>query len=295
MLLLALIWGVSIPITKLGLASMPPLTLTTLRFGIAVPVLMLFGLGRLRLPWTAVPKVVALGALGIGIGQVSQTFGIAGTSASVSTIISATIPLFVVVFAAMRLRQSVGRVQQLGLLAAFGGIALVALGQGEGTAAVGGTTFTGAALVFLSAVTIAFYYVWSLELTETYGTVTVSIWSTFAGFLMLVPFSAWEISHTSFTVELEAVAAATYLGVLVTVAGLFTWLWLLRTVPARVAASVQFLQPVFGIAASSAMFGDRMGTLFMAGVALILAGVGLAISKRRGAKQIVEAEPAPVR
>ncbi|MGF6486014.1 hypothetical protein [Paraburkholderia sp. JPY419] len=39
--------------------------------------------------------------------------------------------------------------------------------------------------------------------------------------------------------------------VIVTVAGLFMWLNLLRMVPARVAASVQFLQPVFGIAAAS--------------------------------------------
>jgi O-acetylserine/cysteine efflux transporter len=295
MLVLALIWGVSIPITKLGLDSMPPLTLTALRFGIAVPVFLLFGIKRLRLPWKAVPKVVALGALGIGIGQVEQIFGIAGTSASVSTIISATIPLFVVVFAAMRLRQSVGRLQQVGLLAACGGIVLVALGQGGGAPSLGGTTFVGAGLVFLSAVTIAFYYVWSLELTEAYGTVTVSIWSTVAGFLMLVPFSAWEVSRTLFRVEPEAVAAAAYLGVLVTVAGLFMWLWLLRAVPARVAASVQFLQPVFGIAASAVVFGDRMGPLFMAGVVLIFIGVGLAISRQRAAKQMVEAEPAPVR
>ncbi|WP_328596010.1 DMT family transporter [Aureimonas psammosilenae] len=274
---------------------MPPLTLTALRFAIAVPVFVLFGLGRLRLPWKAVPNVAALGVLGIGVGQVAQTFGIAGTSASVSTIISATIPLFVVVFASLRLRQSVGRLQQVGLLAAFGGIALVAFGQGDGGAGLAGTTLSGVALVFLSAVTIAFYYVWSIELTEAYGTVTVSIWSTLAGFLVLVPFSAWEMSQVPFTVEPEALAAAAYLGILVTVAGLFLWLWLLRTVPARVAASVQFLQPVFGIAASAALFGDRMGTLFMAGVVLILVGVGLAIGRQRTARQVVEAEPAPVR
>ena len=295
MLVLALLWGLSIPITKLGLASMPPLTLTALRFAIAVPVFMLFGLGRLRLPWKAVPKVAALGIVGIGVGQVAQTFGIAGTAASVSTIISATIPLFVVVFASLRLRQSVGRLQRLGLLAAFGGIALVAFGQGDGASGLAGTTFSGVALVFLSAVTIAFYYVWSVELTQAFGTVTVSIWSTVAGFAVLMPFSAWEMSRTAFTLEPAAVAAAAYLGVLVTVAGLFLWLWLLRTVPARVAASVQFLQPVFGIAASAAMFGDRMGPLFICGVVLILVGVGLAISRQRAARQVVAAEPSPVR
>jgi drug/metabolite transporter (DMT)-like permease len=279
MLLLALIWGLSIPITKLGLASMPPMTLTALRFGIAVP--FLFVLGRQRIPLRALPKVAALGLLGIGVGQVSQTFGIAGASASVSTIISATIPVFVVLFAALRLGEAVTRLQQLGLAAAFAGIGVVAFGQGDRVADLARTTLPGAALVLLSAVTIAFYYVWSVELTKRHGTVTVAAWSTLAGFLALLPFTAWEIARTPFRVDPVAVAAAVYLGLLVTAAGLFLWLWLLRTVPARVAASVQFLQPVFGIAASAAMFGDRTGGHFVAGVALVLVGVGLCMTTRR--------------
>jgi O-acetylserine/cysteine efflux transporter len=42
MLLLAIIWGLSIPVTKLGLLTLPPLTLTALRFLVAVPLLMIF-------------------------------------------------------------------------------------------------------------------------------------------------------------------------------------------------------------------------------------------------------------
>jgi len=61
----------------------------------------------------------------------AQTFGVAGTSASVGTILSATIPLFTVVFAAMRLGQRVTRVQMLGLLTAFGGIAVASLVLGD--------------------------------------------------------------------------------------------------------------------------------------------------------------------
>jgi O-acetylserine/cysteine efflux transporter len=280
MLLLALIWGLSIPITKLGLESMPPMTLTALRFGIAVPFLLLFARGRQRIPLSALPKVAALGLLGIGVGQVSQTFGIAGASASVSTIISGTIPVFIVLFAALRLGQAVTGLQQLGLAAAFAGIALVAFGQGNGVADLAQTTLTGAALVLVSALTIAFYYVWSVELTARYGTVTVAVWSTLAGFLVLLPWTAWEIWHTPFQVEPVAVASAAYLGLLVTVAGLLLWLWLLRTVPARMAASVQFLQPVFGIAASAAMFGDPMGLRFFVGVALVFAGVGLSATRK---------------
>jgi len=280
MLLLAVIWGLSIPVTKLALETMPPLTLTALRFAVAVPLLFLFVIGKHRLPWRAFPRVVALGILGIGIGQVAQTLGVIGTSASVGTVITATIPLFVVIFAALRLKQAVSSRQASGLVAAFVGVALVSSGNGGEAATASDTTLTGVSLMLLSVLAIAFYYVWSFELTNTYGTTTVAAWSTFFGFVVLLPWAGWEMSQVPFRVTAEAVGAALYLGVLVTVAGLFLWLYLLRMVPARTAASVQYLQPVVGIAASAAMFGDTLGFFFVAGSALILAGLALSMASR---------------
>src|SRR3546814_3514852 len=63
MLLLAVLWGLSIPITKLGLGSTPPIAFTALRFSVAAPCLFLFALGRHRVPLSALPKVTAPGVL----------------------------------------------------------------------------------------------------------------------------------------------------------------------------------------------------------------------------------------
>lgn len=279
-------WGLSIPITKLGLLTLPPLTLTGLRFLIAVPLMFLLVLGKQRLPLRAFPKVAALGILGIGIGQVAQTFGVVGTSASVATTISAAIPAFVVIFAAMRLKQSVSSIQALGIAAAFVGIALVAWGRGDATSAASQTSLTGAALVLLSALTIAFYYVWSVELSERHGTVVVAAWSTLFGFIAVLPWTVWEMSRVSFEVTAVGIASAVYLGVMVTVAGLFLWLHLLRTVPTRIAASIQYLQPIVGVAAAAVMFGDALGPLFLIGVALVLIGLTLTVATRRKQKTV---------
>lgn len=278
MLLLAVMWGLSIPVTKLGLATMPPLTLTALRFAVAVPLLFVFVVRRPWLSWPAVPHVAALGILGIGVGQVTQTLGVVGTSASVGTIITATIPVFVVIFAALRLKQAVSGRQAVGMLAAFAGIAVVASGTGGEAAPASETTMAGVGLMLLSALAVAFYYVWSVELTNTYGTATVAAWSTFFGFMVLLPWTGWEVWRVPFHLTAEAVGAAVYLGVVVTVAGLFLWLHLLRMVPARTAASVQYLQPVVGIAASAAMFGDNLGFLFIAGAVLVLSGLALTMA-----------------
>lgn len=279
MLLLALVWGLSIPVTKLGLVTMPPLTLTAIRFAVAIPFMMLLLIGKEPLPWKALPAVSSLGVLGIGVGQVAQTFGVAGTSASIGTILSATIPLFIVLFAMIRLKQAVSISQIVGVVAAFAGIVVVA-SENAGDAGVAGTTALGPIWMLVSALAVAFYYVWSVELTNRYGTVVVATWSTVFGFVALVPWAGWEAHHTSFELTGQALGAAAYLGLAVTAAGLFLWLRILRDVPASIAASVQYLQPVFGIAASAIMFGDKIVPQFLAGVALILAGLAMALRVR---------------
>lgn len=281
MLLLAIMWGLSIPITKLGLETIPPITLTAIRFVVAVPLFMILAAGRLRVPWQAIPSIIALGVMGITLGNVAQSFGVRGTSASAGTIISATIPIFIVIFAAIRLKQPVAGRQWIGLLGAFAGIALVAAGSGSGVDDLTRTTATGVAWMLVSAVAIAFYYIWSAELTEKYGTLPVAAWNALAGLVAILPLAGWEMAHEPVQVTMQAMWAIVYLGVMVTVAGLLLWLYLLRTVPARVAASVQYLQPVFGIAAASAIFGDQLGPMFAAGVILILGGLALAVANKR--------------
>jgi drug/metabolite transporter (DMT)-like permease len=281
MLLLAVMWGLSIPITKLGLETIPPLMFTAMRFLVAVPLLLILSSRRLRVPLKAVPSIIALGVMGISLGNVAQSFGVQGTSASVGTIISATIPIFIVIFAAVRLKQAVAGRHWVGLLAAFGGIALVALGNGSGADDLSETTLTGVAWMLVSAVAIAFYYIWSAELTEQYGTLPVAAWNALAGFVAILPLAGWEMAGTPFEITAQAVWATVYLGVMVTVAGLLLWLYILRVVPARVAAGVQYLQPVIGIAAASFLFGDQLGLMFGAGVILILGGLALAASNKR--------------
>lgn len=285
MALLALMWGLSIPITKVGLETIPPLTLTALRFLVAVPLLFLLAARHLRLPRKAIPSVLGLGLMGIMLGNVAQSFGVKGTSASVATILSATIPIFVVIFASLRLHQKVTGRQWFGLLAAFAGIALVSLDRDVGVDAASQNTLAGVTWMLVSAVAIAAYYIWSAELTERHGTLPVVAWNCLVGLVGLVvilPFSGWELSHTAVAISALSLAATVYLGVMVTVAGLFLWLFLLRTLPARIAASVQYIQPVIGIGASALIFGDRLGGMFAAGVALILGGLALAAAGSRG-------------
>jgi len=268
---LVVIWGLSIPLTKLGLAETGPLTLTALRYAAALPCFAPVLLGRRMPPPRALVRMAAVGALGIGIGQVTQALGVERANASVATIISALIPLLVVVFAVIRLRQRLRAVHVLGLLLAMAGVAFVA----GGGPAPPGSGLIGEALMLVSSVAVALSYVLMAELAAVHGAAVVSAWSSLAGALLLLPAAAWELADAPRWPGPMGIAVIVYLGALVSAGGLWLWLRLLRTVPARIAAGAQYFQPLVGVAASSLMFGDVLGPAFAAGTALVLGGVVL--------------------
>jgi len=271
LILLVVIWGLSIPLTKLGLAETGPLTLTALRYAAAVPCFAPVLVGRRLPPPRALLHMATLDALGIGVGQVAQALGVERASASVATIISALIPLLVVVFAVLRLRQRIRAVHLLGLVLAIVGVALVA-GGGPGPERSG---LAGEALMLVSAVVVALSYVLMAEVAAAHGPAVVSAWSSLAGAVLLVPPAAWELAAAPRWPGPVGIAVILYLGVLVSAGGLWLWLRLLRTVPARVAAGAQYFQPLVAVAASSLMFGDVVGLAFAIGSALVLGGVVL--------------------
>lgn len=290
LVLLALVWGGSIPLTKLGLRDIPPLTLTALRYLTAAPCFLWLLRGRPLPPARACAAAAGLGLIGIGIGQVSQTLGVRLTPASVATVISALIPVLVVAFAAVRLRQPVGGVQAAGLAAALLGVALVAGGDpralgaaldlppfrgGPAAASAHAAALRGVGLVLLSAVAVALYYVLSVELIEQYSVLTIAALGSLAGVAALAPAAMWELGHAPVRVTGTGIAVVLYLGLLVTVAGLWVWFDALVRLPARIPAALQYLQPVVGVLASAALFGERLDPWFWAGTALVLAGIAL--------------------
>lgn len=282
LLILAIIWGGSIPATKLGLKDFPPLTLTALRYLVAAPFFGFLLLGRRLPPLRALLAMAGLGVLGVGIGQVCQVFGVERTSASVATVISATIPILVVVLAALRLRQPIRPRHAIGLASAFAGVGLVAAGDPRYfLQALANRGLEGDALMLGSALAIAAYYGLSIELVVRYSAVTVAAWTSLAGALTMVPLIGWELGSTPLRPSAQGIAIVLYLAVLVTVMGVWVWLRALERLPARVAAALQYLQPLVGVAASAALFGDRLGIWFGTGTVLVFIGIGLSTTPTR--------------
>lgn len=270
---LVIIWGLSVPAMKLGLESIPPFTLAALRYVAAAPCFILFLLGQKLPPRRLLLGMAGLGVVGVDVGQATQIAGLAHTSAALATVITATIPLFTVLLAAFKLHQKLLPQHVAGFILALSGIACAVIGA-PGALAGGG--LIGVLLLLAASISIALYYVLGTAIALRTNAMVVAAWSSLAAVPGLAALGAFELARVPFHPSLTGVGVVVYLGVLTTVAGMWLWFTGMRRLPARVAASTQYLQPLVGVAASAAMFGDRIGPLFGVGVAAVLGGVALA-------------------
>jgi O-acetylserine/cysteine efflux transporter len=279
---LTLIWGASVPMMKLGLRDLSPLALVSWRYVCAAPLFGLLLLGR-KLPGRKVlASLAGMAALGLSAGQILQIIGIGFSSAAIATIITGAIPIFTVLLGALRLRQRVRPRHVLGLAVAMGGIVLATGGAGA-TAGFGSImTLLGDLILLLASICIAGYYVFSAEVALRVGVLQVSAWSTIFAAMYLSPVAIWTVSSGQIHPTGTAIGVVAYLSVLVTVVGISLWLFALRRLPVRVAASSQYIQPLIGVALSAWMFTTPLSLGFFIGTMLVVAGVGLGAAPARG-------------
>ena len=271
---LCVIWGLSIPATKFGVMAMPAMLLATLRYAAATPFFAVLAWRGPRPSARDLVRLAVLGIIGIDVGQVAQALGVARTPASVATVLSSTIPILVAVLATWRLRQPLRAVHVLGLLLAATGVGVIAFAH-DGA---GGVGVAGVTLMLVSGFAVAIYYVLAAEMTGRLTAASIAAWSSLFGTAPLVIAMPWMGRVTPTAV---GIASVLYLGLLVTVAGVWIWFIVLRHVPARIAAATQYIQPVIGVVASALLFGDRLGTDFYAGAALVLGGIALVARRGR--------------
>jgi O-acetylserine/cysteine efflux transporter len=147
-----LLWGTSVPLTKLALEWLPPAWLTVARFGLAAAVLLGVARSRVRGAWS--PAVLAWGAVGYGGSILVQNAGITRTSVSHAALLVGATPVLVAVVAAVQHRQAAPPVAWAGFAVSFAGVALVAAGGGAG-ATLTGDALVLASLAFSAAFTVA--------------------------------------------------------------------------------------------------------------------------------------------
>lgn len=271
-----IIWGLSVPLSKLALGWLDPLWLAVARFGVAAPLLALIAIPRLRaaVSW----PVVGWGALFYGAVVGLQNLGIERTSVSHSALILGAVPALVALAALAAGRGSVGPRAWVGFAGALVGVAFVA-------APGGGSSLAGDALVLASSALSALFVLAQSSLMKDHDPIAATAIQMAAGALVVAPFAVGfegVPAAPAGYAEPLAFAALAVVGSLIPFA-LYAY-GQARVAPEVAGAFVNF-EPLVGTMVGALAFQDPFGTPQLFGAALILGGIALSIERPRGSAE----------
>src|SRR5580700_12107879 len=141
-----LLWGTTVPLSKLALEWLAPGWLTVLRFGLAAAVLL--PVARRRGQRVLDARVLLSGAAGYGGSVIVQNAGITRTSVTHAALLIGAVPVLVAVIAAVWHHSVARPVAWVGFAVSLAGVGLVTAGGGSG----GGAAPAGDGLVLASLV-----------------------------------------------------------------------------------------------------------------------------------------------
>jgi O-acetylserine/cysteine efflux transporter len=264
-----LLWGTTVPLSKLALEWLSPGWLTAARFGLAAAVL-LAATPRAKLRAAFTPKVLVAGALGYGGSVMVQNAGITRTSVTHAALLIGAVPVLVAIIAAVWHRTVARPVAWIGFVVSLGGVGLVTVGGGGGGATMIGDGLVLASLFLSAAVTVAQGRLFIGR--DPVAVTAVQFLGATLGALLVTVLTEGAPAVPSGPGPVLAVVALAAFGTLVP----FTLFAFGQSrVSAEVAGAFLNLEPLVGAIAGAAAFGDPVGLAQMAGGAAIVAGIGL--------------------
>jgi drug/metabolite transporter (DMT)-like permease len=280
MVFLTLVWGMNTVFIKLATTGFSPLGMTFFRAVLAMAVVYTWCL------YKKIPVFQSDGSMNAGI-MAGALFGLefiviyAGldlTSASRGTLMTSTMPFFLMIGAHYLLGEHITVPKIIGALIAFAGVAVVFLDKlslpspnaiyGDMLCLFGGVLWAATTLYIrksrmdkLSPEKILLYQLAGAALTA----------------IPLMPFAGPLLRE----VTLIPVASIVYQAVFVVGFTYVLWFWLMARYPASGLSSFAFLSPVFGVMFGGLLLSEPITVNLLTGLAMIAAGLVLVNSVRR--------------
>ena len=262
-----LLWGSTVPLSRLALDWLGPGWLTVARFGLAAPVLLAVARPRLRPAFT--PMVLASGAVGYGGSVIAQNAGIARTSVTHAALLLGALPVLVAVIAALWHHAVARPVAWVGFAVSLAGVGLVTVGGG------GGATLGGDGLVLVSLLLSAAFTVAQARLLPGRDPIAVTAVQFLGAALGALAFAVITEGGPALPAGPGTVLAVGALAAGGTLLPYTLFAYGQTRVSAEIAGAFLNLEPMVGAAAGAAVFGDPVGPAQVIGGVAILAGIGL--------------------
>ena len=285
------VWGSTFVFTKLLLqAGLSPAQIFTLRFIIAYVLLLAYSLSRqhqwLCSSWKDELLMVALGITGGSLYFLTENAAMLYTTATNTSLIVCSCPLFAMLLFAIVYRQSehITKVQAFGSVIACLGMAVVVL-NGHFVLHL---SPLGDMLAFGACLCWAVYSLLMKKALEEYSTLFITRKVFFYGIITIIPYYILRPEEASifnfsffqsfnFTILLNLL----FLAVVASLLCFLTWNWVISKLGAVVATNWVYFNPITTILFAWWLLHEQITIWFLLGTILILAGMYLSDKKKK--------------
>ncbi len=222
--------------------------------------------------------MAALGFVALPLNQGLFLAGLASSTAGHAALLYALTPIFVFLLARLRLGERATALKLAGIALAFAGVLVVLLGRGAIALPAGErqAILRGDLLILAAVVAWAVYAVGGKVYAQRYGGLAATGITLGLGTLEYLPIGL-VLSRAEHFQALSRTGwlAVAYLVLATSVASYLIYFWALERTEASRVAIWSNLQPVLTALLAWALYGEQLTGSFLAGGAMVLAGVVL--------------------
>jgi drug/metabolite transporter (DMT)-like permease len=230
------------------------------------------------------PRIIAAAFFGVALNMLTFFKGLSFTSPISAAVIMVTTPIIVLILSTIIMKEKMIKRKIFGiLLGLFGTGFLILYGRSIGNAA---NAPLGNLLVFINAVSYAFYLILVKKLMDKYNAFTFVKWIYTFGLLMVLPFGWSEYQEIQWaTIPTYILWEIVFVVVFTT---FFTYLFNLVSMrelkPTTVSVFI-YLQPLFATIFAISLGKDELTLVKIVSAVLIFVGVYLVTQKKKSQSQ----------
>ena len=280
--LMTIFWSLNYIAAKIALRSFPPVFYACMRMmiaGILMVVLYAFWVRTRpqsaiqKWPWRDLLILSGVGVVGMVGNQIFFVAGMGRTSVAHASLVIATTPVQVLLFAWLKGQEQLTALKVAGMAMAIGGVGVLNLAPGRSAQ---GTSLMGDFLIFLCASSFAMYTVLGKERMLKFGAIPVNaLGFGLSAILLLVPVVGWGRSFDFAAVPALAWWMLAYMAGISSVLCYIIFSYSLEHLPASRVASFSYAQPFIASLAAWWLLGEPVTLSVALGGLMVLGGVWL--------------------
>jgi drug/metabolite transporter (DMT)-like permease len=280
-------WALAFPFIIIALENLSFINLTIMRFLVVCTTFLLMII--LKRKWFSkihkkdIPSIFLLGFFGVMIYHFGLNYGEQYLSAGAASLIIATIPVFILVLAAVFLKEKITILKFLGIILALFGVIVISL-WGKPEEALEIQRAFAAFAVLIAAIVGAFYTIAGKKLLDRYNGLSLTAYAILFSSVILIPLSIFN--HSSLINEISSMnmitwSAVIFLGIFSTVIAYAIWYIALEMKTASEISVYLYAIPVLSTIASYILFQDDITIFFVIGGIFVIVGLAFVNMKRK--------------